>query len=202
MRRCSSCLLRAPAVGIPDEGVCYLCRSDDHQIRYLGEAALLELLDHHKMAARRRGAKHDCLVAISGGQDSMYALHQIVTKYGLHPLAFCYQHVCTHEQAKLNVGNAVDILGVDLVLNTDDREQREYLRRNLRELPSQPHWRLGRLAHLLCTCCEDGYEKEAYKVAAEHKLSLIMQEAARSRRTCTSSGRPVRTVPGDGPRQG
>jgi len=175
MKRCKKCVLPARVVGLSADGVCALCRSDDGSLHYRGEQALLELLEASRRQAARRGAKYDCIVPVSGGKDSTYALHQMVTRHHMRTLAFYYESPFAEETSKQNLDNAVRILGVELVRNTDSREQQRYLKRNLRCIGLEPPRRRGLVAGLLCTACNEGYKNRAYALAAEHKVNLIMQ---------------------------
>jgi len=173
-KRCSKCILTEQAVPIGSDGVCLLCRSDDGVIHQPGEKPLIEILERHRRRARDRGAEYDCMVPVSGGKDSMYALYALVTRYKMKPLAFNYSQGFVEPQAAENLEAGVRMLGVDLIRNTDNKNQHRYLRHNLKALLKARH-RQGRLADLLCTGCAAGYVEAADKAAKEHKISLIVQ---------------------------
>ena len=75
MQRCEACVLPGNFVSCTDDGICSFCVADDHRLTYKGELALVQPLDAAKATAKSRGTEYDCLCAISGGKDSMYALH-------------------------------------------------------------------------------------------------------------------------------
>jgi hypothetical protein len=156
-------------------GICPFCRSDSRVINYKGEEKFIELLRRHRELSRQRNSKYDCIVPISGGKDSTYTLYRLVTTYGMRPLAFHYDNGFLDEQATRNLKKAVELLGVDLVINTDRRLQERYLRHNFRALPKQPKISFGRLFGLLCVGCAQGYGKSAEVLAKEHGISLVVQ---------------------------
>jgi glutamine---fructose-6-phosphate transaminase (isomerizing) len=174
MKRCTTCILTERAVPIGSDGVCHMCRLDDGELRYRGEEPLLELLDRHRRTARERGSAYDCMVTVSGGRDSMYALYALVTKYGMKPLAFNYSQGFVEPQAAQNLETGVRMLGVDLIRNTNNGPQHRYLRHNAMAL-SKAHPRQRRLVELLCTGCDVGYVDSAIDTAKEHKIGLIVQ---------------------------
>jgi glucosamine--fructose-6-phosphate aminotransferase (isomerizing) len=174
MKRCSKCILTERAVPIGSDGVCLFCRTDDGVIRYRGEQPLIELLERHRRLARERGADYDCMVTVSGGKDSMYALYALVTRYRLKPLAFNYSQGFVEPQATENLETGVRTLGVDLIRNTSNERQHRYLRHNLMALRNaRPRQR--RLVELLCTGCDTGYVDAAVEAARKHKIGLIVQ---------------------------
>jgi hypothetical protein len=154
--------------------MCFMCNSDRGPVRYKGEDALVEVLEKHKRLARSRGAAYDCMVPVSGGKDSMYALYSLVTRYNVKPLAFNYSQGFVDPQAAENLENGVRILKVDLIRNLDNKAQHRYLRHNLMEL-SKGKRSQRRLASLLCTGCAGGYVNAAERVARDHRLTLIIQ---------------------------
>ena len=172
--RCRLCLLPSCVITLTN-GVCSQCSHEDHKVNYKGEAELIKVLDHHKKIARQNGNKYDCLVSISGGKDSTYTLFKLVNKYDMNVLGFTYEHSFSDKQAILNVNNAVKILGVDLIRNTDDKEQNRYLKHNILEIGRQHPESIARLSSLLCVGCSDGYVKKADKIAKDNNISLIMQ---------------------------
>jgi glutamine---fructose-6-phosphate transaminase (isomerizing) len=174
MKRCSKCILTERAVPIGSDGVCMYCHEDIGGITYFGEKALVEILERNRIGARERGASYDCIVPVSGGRDSMYALYALVKKYKMKPLAFNYNQGFVEPQATANIENAIRILGVDLIRNTDNKAQHQYTRHNLSVLSkARPQQR--RLVELLCAGCDAGYVDIVDELARQHKVSLIVQ---------------------------
>jgi N-acetyl sugar amidotransferase len=65
---------------------------------------------------------YDCIVGISGGVDSSYALY-LTKKYGLRPLAVHLDNGWNSELATHNISNLVNRLGVDLYTHVIDWEE-------------------------------------------------------------------------------
>lgn len=70
-----------------------------------------------------KGRDFDCLIGLSGGADSSYMLHKMVTYYGLRPLVFHVDGGWNSEIAVSNINNLIDKLELDLyteVVNWDE----------------------------------------------------------------------------------
>ncbi len=65
---------------------------------------------------KKTGKKHDfdCLLGLSGGVDSSYMLHLVVTEFGLRPLVFHVDGGWNSELAVNNINVMIDKLGLDL----------------------------------------------------------------------------------------
>ncbi len=61
-----------------------------------------------------RGKEFDCLLGLSGGMDSSYMLHTMVTQFGLRPLVFHVDGGWNSELAVHNIHVLIDKLGLDL----------------------------------------------------------------------------------------
>lgn len=77
-----------------------------------GRQELQHIVDEIKEAGR--GREYDCLLGMSGGVDSSYMLHTIVTQFGLRPLVFHVDGGWNSELAVHNIHVLVDKLGLDL----------------------------------------------------------------------------------------
>jgi amino acid adenylation domain-containing protein len=96
------------------DGVCHVCRSfetikDRARAYFRGMDDLRALFVE---SAARRGASHDCMVLLSGGKDSTYALCRLV-EMGLRVYAFSFDNGYISEQAKENIRRVVAALAVD-----------------------------------------------------------------------------------------
>jgi hypothetical protein len=127
---CTRCVMdeSAPDIRFDEEGVCNYCT--DYLVtreRYLvsdpaqRQRRLDALLD--KVRRDGRGKRYDCIVGISGGVDSSWALVKAV-ELGLRPLAVHMDNGWNAELAQNNIANLVRGLGVDLVTHVID--WREY----------------------------------------------------------------------------
>lgn len=90
MIRCSKCLLPStlPGSDFNDSNECSWCQSRFPYYRPKGAAELEAVLEPN----RNMSAPADCLVAVSGGKDSCYALLKLQRDFGLRVEAYTYVH--------------------------------------------------------------------------------------------------------------
>ena len=112
MQRCERCLMpdNLPGSDFDAGNVCSWCRIDYPPYEAKGESAL---------AARFRGlgdhaGKTDCLVGLSGGKDSTYALYRLVKHYRLKVEAFNYTHGGSKDFSLRNARTSCEKLDVQL----------------------------------------------------------------------------------------
>ena len=103
-----------PQVEFDKQGVCNYCLSfEDYrqnaQKYFRTPADLQKIFDRSK--AERQG-EYDCLMLLSGGKDSTYALAQLVAM-GAKVLTFTLDNGYISESAKANIRRVVNVLGVD-----------------------------------------------------------------------------------------
>lgn len=100
------------------DGVCQTCVFYDRHrrdaSRYFGTRSDLEAIFAGRV---NDDSKPDCLVLLSGGKDSSYALYQIV-EMGLEPLVFTLDNGFISEGAKENMRRVCDDLGVELFVGS------------------------------------------------------------------------------------
>ena len=77
-----------------------------------GQAVLESMVQTMKEAGK--GRDFDCLMGLSGGADSSYMLHKMVTEFGLRPLVFHVDGGWNSEIAVSNINGLIDKLGLDL----------------------------------------------------------------------------------------
>lgn len=91
IKRCNRCILPASLSNITfdENGVCNHCLKYEHDfknwdlIKDRREKEFIEILEKAKKLKR----PYDCLVPLSGGKDSTYALYLATKVYGLKTLA-------------------------------------------------------------------------------------------------------------------
>jgi hypothetical protein len=126
-----------------------------------------------KILSRFRSSKkkYDCIVGISGGRDSTYALYRLARDYKMKVLAVTYNNPFTSEQARENVSNAVEILGVDRVTwGFPNDAHRKATRRYLKIWGQHPSSALIPLACAHCKTWWPGF----FKIARENNISLFV----------------------------
>ncbi len=123
VHNCVECGLPStyPSSTFNEEGVCNLCQSfTSYQQKvskyFKTKEDLKSLFD--KTLSKQKG-DYDCLVLLSGGKDSSYAVAQ-VKEMGMKVLAFTLDNGYISEEAKDNVRRVVADLGVDHVFGETD----------------------------------------------------------------------------------
>ena len=118
-RKCTQCGLPGnyPAVTFDAAGVCNTCREfnvlKDRFEPYFKTPEDLQLIIDR--AKQEKTGKYDCIVLYSGGKDSSYMLYQLVETFGTTPLVFSIDNGYISEEAKLNIRQVTEDLGVDLI---------------------------------------------------------------------------------------
>ncbi len=127
-RICSTCVMDTSdsAIKFDSRGVC------DHCIGFVtnvlpnwetdagAHGELNSLLD--KVKRTGKGKEFECILGLSGGLDSSYMLHLLVTEFGLRPLVFHVDAGWNTDTAVHNIKALVDALGLDLYTEVIDWE--------------------------------------------------------------------------------
>ncbi len=126
---CSRCVMDTSAADIvfDSAGVCNYCMEFMERSSHIIDKSEVEReAERHVFIAKVKrdglGKKYDCIVGVSGGVDSSYALYMAVQE-GLRPLAVHMDNGWDSELAQENIQNLVQKLGVDLythVINWDE----------------------------------------------------------------------------------
>ena len=130
-RRCVRCISDStcPGISFDLQGVCNFCYLHDKWVRmypndHKGQEIWGKQLE--KIKADGKGGKYDCVVGISGGRDSSYVLHLVVTKYKLRPLAVHFNDGFDNPVGGENMVNITRKLGVELrTITSDWREAKD-----------------------------------------------------------------------------
>ncbi|MBP7310042.1 MAG: hypothetical protein KA984_01990 [Candidatus Cloacimonetes bacterium] len=127
MLRCKRCLMpnTLPGSDFDAEGVCSWCRNAYPNYTVKGE----ERLGNKFRGLRIHQGRADCIVGLSGGKDSTYALYRLVSHYGLKAEAFIYTHRGSRDFALANARRSCQILRVPLhqVFLPRDAHKRSFL---------------------------------------------------------------------------
>ena len=83
------------------------------------------ILDSTIQSIKNSSSKHsyNCILGLSGGLDSSYLLHKVVTEFGLKPLVFHVDAGWNTDTSVHNINCLIDSLGLDLfteVINWDE----------------------------------------------------------------------------------
>lgn len=129
LKRCTCCLLpqTVPFIEFDPAGQCNYCR-EYRKTGVRGPDELRKVTDHF----RRRDKGPDCLLALSGGRDSSYALHYLKRELGLNPIAFSYDWGMLTDLARRNQARMCGKLGVEHILvSADIVGKRSNIRKNV-----------------------------------------------------------------------
>jgi hypothetical protein len=125
VKRCARCILpeSLPSVHLDENGVCNHCRIFDSLMedwnanKSRRKDELNSIVDQVKQADH----KYDCLVTLSGGKDSTFALYLMAKIYKLKCLAVTFDNGFLSDHAKSNIRNAVESADADHVFYTINR---------------------------------------------------------------------------------
>ena len=133
-RICTRCIsdTRIKEITFDDNGVCNYCRvhdslSKEYPLGEKGKINLELLVNKIKKVGLKK--EYDCIVGVSGGRDSTYALY-LAVQLGLRPLAVHFDNGWNSEIAVSNIKNAVRKLNVDLYTHVADWEEFKSLQRS------------------------------------------------------------------------
>ncbi|WP_052659255.1 N-acetyl sugar amidotransferase [Pseudomonas sp. LFM046] len=117
---CVRCVMdtSAPNIFFDSEGICNFCTYFEDQVKKVvfeseEDRAVRRNAFIKKVKEAGAGKRYDCVMGLSGGVDSSYALHLAVEE-GLRPLAVHMDNNWNSELAANNIKNLVSGLGVDL----------------------------------------------------------------------------------------
>jgi N-acetyl sugar amidotransferase len=119
---CQNCVMDTtdPRIEFDEDGICDNC--NNYQ-RYVKPYHLKNIHDDtfgpvaEQIIGEGKGKEFDCILGMSGGLDSSYLLHKMVTQYNLRPLVF---HVDAGWNSDIAVGNIKKLTsGLKLDLYTE-----------------------------------------------------------------------------------
>lgn len=164
---CSRCIYDNTVANInfDDDGVCNYCHQHDEMCRVYpngeeGEKRLQVIVD--EMKRNGKGKKYDCVLGVSGGCDSSYLAHILVTKYGLRVLGAHFDNTWNSEIATQNIYKVLDKLDIDLYTEVaDNREMddifRAFMLSGLKEVDAPTDIALATVLYRAATKYNCGY---------------------------------------------
>lgn len=168
LRRCSRCVLphTFPRISFDAQGVCNYCRDEGTPAGLLGEEKLLQVIRSRK----QKGSLYDCMVALSGGRDSTYAMYFLTRKLGLKVLAYSVDNGFMPPETVSNINNATSILGVDHVW-----EKHNELRLGIKPvLTAWLHQPRPEMLSSLCLGCRSGFAQGLLRSARKYKTITVI----------------------------
>lgn len=166
IQRCSRCVLPEsyPGIKFDSEGICNYCLNY-FKMKYKGHGALESIISGHYSKDRR----YDCVVGISGGRDSAYALFYLSKICNMRVLAYTADNGFIPEIAKENIKGMVKILEVDLVI-----EEHNFLKKSIKHnISSWLKKPSSAMILMVCSGCRLGMFRGLLKCAKKNKIPLI-----------------------------
>lgn len=122
IKTCVNCVMDTSdsMINFDDHGVCDHCRTFEDKVvktwAYGRGENNEQKLNRLVQRLKEEGASqdYDCLLGMSGGIDSSYLLHLLVTKHGLRPLVFHVDAGWNTKESVNNIQKIVDKLNLDL----------------------------------------------------------------------------------------
>lgn len=119
---CKTCLFDSSMAIIHDDGECEYCKLQA-QLRSQAREPWENVLKRIKGS----GKKYDCLIGISGGEDSSVLLWLAVKKWGLNPLVIHFDNRSNRQEADHNIELLTNMLGVNFIRYYPDQQEYDRL---------------------------------------------------------------------------
>ena len=137
LRRCTKCILpeTMPFISFDENGVCNYCTSYKVRNKPKPKEELFSLVEPY-----RRNKGPDCIVPFSGGRDSCWGLHLIVTELKMKPVTYTYDWGMVTDLGRRNISRMCAELGVENIIIADDiSKKRRNIAANLEAWLKSPH---------------------------------------------------------------
>jgi len=137
LRRCTRCVLpeTMPFIDFDEQGVCNYCRFYK-PLHFHGVDQLRKEIENITPGGPSRP---NCLVGISGGRDSLYAVHYVKNVLGLWPVTYTYDWGMVTDLARRNIARICGKLGLEhIIVSADIPKKRRWIRSNVRAWLKRP----------------------------------------------------------------
>lgn len=168
-QRCIKCLMLSslPGSDFDQQGVCVWCRSNFPGYIPKGREKLAKVLAEN----RSKSSAVDCLVGLSGGKDSSYALVELRETFGMRVEAFTYSHEGLTSFAMENAMRVCDMLDVrNHLLSLPEKEHLESFKTFFNAWVKSP---TKLAAALTCAACKHLHILGA-ELALERKIPMVV----------------------------
>lgn len=126
LKECRRCLFTEDFAAI-DAEQCEYCDLHDALEQSTAKGSLTGLTNQIKRKGRKK--KYDCIIGISGGLDSSTMLFAAVEKWGLNPLVIHFDNHYNAPEAKHNMNQLIQKLGVDAIIFHVNKREYDKLNR-------------------------------------------------------------------------
>lgn len=136
-RRCLYTTRHALGLTLDEEGICSGCRIHEEKDRLDWAHRWDKLVELVKPYRSNAGTAYDCIVPVSGGQDSHFIVHVVKERLGLNPLLVSYNKYFNTELGIRNLANLRIRFDCDILFqNVNPRSVKQITRTTLRMLGS------------------------------------------------------------------
>jgi len=165
IRRCTRCILpeNYPGITFDESGVCSKCRAWERRWSNFDYKKPEEYVQRLFEAARKKGNRYDCVIGLSGGKDSSYAVYLLTQKYKLNPLCVHFDNGFVSPHALENIERVANTFNIDHVSFKADWELMKRLYK---------HFLLT--AGEVCSPCMVGITSSLYKAAKQYNVPMII----------------------------
>lgn len=163
LKHCTACNLPETyeTIEFDQDGVCNICRQKEHKDKVIDWSSRKKQLDALIEEYRGRYA-YDCIIPFSGGKDSTFTLHYLMSEYKIKPLVVQFNHGFMRERLLQNNERTFKALGVDVISFT-------------------PNWQLVKRLMLealirkgdFCWHCHTGIYSYPMHVALQQQVPLL-----------------------------
>lgn len=174
-----------PGLTFDESGVCQFCK-EYQESKPLGRKAL----DAVAKQTRNDRLPYDCLVPLSGGRDSTFALYFAKNILKRKVLAVSFDNEFQTPEAMKNMSVACERLGVEF---KSIGSRKGYFKKIVKEtLKSAPS--LKQLS--VCRACDVGIKSVVYRTALKHKIPLIIWGESQYEKTMDMTPRALNALRG------
>ena len=139
LKRCSKCILPAtmPFIFFDEKGVCNYCNNYKKKnfVKYTSEEinSFFETIFTFKN-------QPNCIIPLSGGRDSCFALHLAKKKFNLKSISYTYDWGLVTDLARRNISRMCSELDVENIIFADDiSKKRNFIKKNVSAWLKKPH---------------------------------------------------------------
>jgi glucosamine--fructose-6-phosphate aminotransferase (isomerizing) len=168
-QRCSRCILpeTIPHISFDENGVCQLCQ-DYKTFVPKGEQELGREIGNYV----KTGGKYNCIVPVSGGRDSSYALWYAKNVLELSPIAVHNDNDFETEIAGKNLENITKSLDVPLVrISSSNGISKKIVAEKFK---MNAPFSAGLIVEQTCEACKYGFESASYNTARKKGVQLVI----------------------------
>ncbi len=169
MKRCIKCIMPDTAKGIKlnENGICQLCQNFKEFVPR-GEGALREDIKDYI----NKDTKYDCIVPVSGGRDSAYALFYAKEFLNLRPLAVHSDNdfetqIATDNLDRMTKAMDVPLLRIKSPTGVIKKIVAEKFKKNA-------YFSTELVVEQTCEACKYGFESASYNTARKEAVKIII----------------------------